>query len=185
MASETGGQSVDIRTCRRQVKTDLVIFRRGGQQATSASIPLPRRRGQALSAEGGENVSGGRNFDGTRGAAATGTPCGSATDRFVISGCNLLGQLSSGTVSPRVLRRPADRLGFELDQYRSLLGENWFRFLRAIRWMHRMLDRLKTVIANLARDRDRRAASQAIPAGVSQQRRPQNSASQPCSTFPK
>jgi hypothetical protein len=43
---------------------------------------------------------GGGNFDGTWDAVASGTPCGSATDRFVISGSNLSGQLSSGTVSP-------------------------------------------------------------------------------------
>lgn len=42
----------------------------------------------------------GRNFDGVWVAVAVGTPCGSSTSQFVISGSNLSGQQSSGTVSP-------------------------------------------------------------------------------------
>jgi hypothetical protein len=43
---------------------------------------------------------GGGNFDGTWVAVAVGTPCGSSTERFVISGGGLSGELSSGSVSP-------------------------------------------------------------------------------------
>jgi len=43
---------------------------------------------------------GGGNFDGSWVAVAVGTPCGSSTERFVISGGSLSGELSSGSVSP-------------------------------------------------------------------------------------
>ena len=46
---------------------------------------------------GGE---GGGNFDGTWVSVAVGTPCGSASERFVISGGRISGELSSGSVSP-------------------------------------------------------------------------------------
>lgn len=48
----------------------------------------------------GSNTSGGGNFDGTWVAMANGTPCGSSTERFVVSGGNISGELSSGHVSP-------------------------------------------------------------------------------------
>jgi hypothetical protein len=54
------------------------------------------RRASRRSGEG----SGGGNFDGTWVAVATGTPCGSSTERFVISGGRISGELSSGSVSP-------------------------------------------------------------------------------------
>jgi hypothetical protein len=44
--------------------------------------------------------SGGGNFDGAWVAVAVGTPCGSSTERFVISGGSVSGELSSGQVSP-------------------------------------------------------------------------------------
>jgi hypothetical protein len=53
----------------------------------------PRRASRA-------SGSGGGSFDGTWVAVATGTPCGSSTERFVISGGSLSGELSSGSVSP-------------------------------------------------------------------------------------
>jgi hypothetical protein len=56
----------------------------------------PRRASRASEGGGG----GGGNFDGTWVAVATGTPCGSSTERFVISGGRLAGELSSGSVSP-------------------------------------------------------------------------------------
>jgi hypothetical protein len=43
---------------------------------------------------------GGGNFDGAWVAVAVGTPCGSSTERFVISGGSVSGELSSGQVSP-------------------------------------------------------------------------------------
>jgi hypothetical protein len=49
---------------------------------------------------GGSGVGGGGNFDGAWVAVAMGTPCGSSTERFVISGGSLSGELSSGQVSP-------------------------------------------------------------------------------------
>ena len=49
---------------------------------------------------GGASGGGGGNFDGAWVAVAVGTPCGSSTERFVISGGSLSGELSSGQVSP-------------------------------------------------------------------------------------
>ena len=57
----------------------------------------PRR---ASRKSGGEGGSGGGNFDGSWVSVATGTPCGSATERFVISGGRISGELSFGSVSP-------------------------------------------------------------------------------------
>jgi hypothetical protein len=49
---------------------------------------------------GGGGGGGGGNFDGAWVAVAVGTPCGSSTERFVISGGSVSGELSSGQVSP-------------------------------------------------------------------------------------
>ena len=57
----------------------------------------PRR---ASRKSGGEGGGGGGNFDGTWVSVAVGTPCGSASERFVISGGRISGELSSGSVSP-------------------------------------------------------------------------------------
>jgi hypothetical protein len=54
------------------------------------------RRASRKSGDG----SGGGNFDGAWVAVAVGTPCGSSTERFVISGGSVSGELSSGQVSP-------------------------------------------------------------------------------------
>jgi hypothetical protein len=54
------------------------------------------RRASRPSGDGGS----GGNFDGAWVAVGTGSPCGSSTERFVISGGRLSGELSSGTVSP-------------------------------------------------------------------------------------
>jgi hypothetical protein len=56
----------------------------------------PRRASRRSGGEGG----GGGNFDGSWVSVAVGTPCGSATERFVISGGRISGELSSGSVSP-------------------------------------------------------------------------------------
>ena len=56
----------------------------------------PRR----ASRKGGGAGGGGGNFDGAWVAVAVGTPCGSSTERFVISGGSVSGELSSGQVSP-------------------------------------------------------------------------------------
>jgi hypothetical protein len=56
----------------------------------------PRRASRGNSGGG----SSGGNFDGTWVAVGTGSPCGSSTERFVISGGSLSGELSSGSVSP-------------------------------------------------------------------------------------
>lgn len=58
----------------------------------------PRRA--ARSSGGGGGGGGGGNFDGAWVAVSVGTPCGSATERFVISGGSVSGELSSGQVSP-------------------------------------------------------------------------------------
>jgi hypothetical protein len=57
----------------------------------------PRR---ASRRSGGEGGGGGGNFDGSWVAVAVGTPCGSSSERFVISGGRVSGELSSGSVSP-------------------------------------------------------------------------------------
>jgi hypothetical protein len=57
----------------------------------------PRR---SAGKSGGEGGGGGGNFDGSWVSVAVGTPCGSATERFVISGGRISGELSSGSVSP-------------------------------------------------------------------------------------
>lgn len=54
------------------------------------------RRASRPSGGGG----GGGSFDGSWVAVAVGTPCGSSTERFTISGGSISGELSSGTVSP-------------------------------------------------------------------------------------
>jgi hypothetical protein len=55
----------------------------------------PRRAARKGNSEGGSG-----NFDGAWVAVAVGTPCGSSTERFVISGGSVSGELSSGQVSP-------------------------------------------------------------------------------------
>jgi len=58
--------------------------------------PEAKKPRRALGKSGG----GGGNFDGAWVAVAVGTPCGSSTTRFVISGGSVSGELSSGQVSP-------------------------------------------------------------------------------------
>lgn len=62
----------------------------------------PRRASRKSGGGGaaGAGGGGGGNFDGTWVAVAVGTPCGSSTERFVISGGSVSGELSSGQVSP-------------------------------------------------------------------------------------
>ena len=80
----------------------------GSREAPRAVEPAkPARRAKPEADEsrrasrksGGEGGGGGRNFDGTWVSVAVGTPCGSATERFVISGGRISGELSSGSVS--------------------------------------------------------------------------------------
>jgi hypothetical protein len=65
------------------------------------------RRASRKSGGGG----GGGNFDGTWVAVSVGTPCGSATERFVISGGRITGEWSSGQVSPMAPRGDTDPPG--------------------------------------------------------------------------
>ena len=68
----------------------------------------PARRGKSEAEEprrasrknGGGGGGGGGSFDGTWVAVAMGSPCGSSSERFVISGGSISGELSSGSVSP-------------------------------------------------------------------------------------
>ncbi len=65
------------------------------------SKPAEKPRRAARERDGGGGVkAGGGNFDGAWVAHSTGNTCGSATERFVISGGRLSGELSSGQVSP-------------------------------------------------------------------------------------
>lgn len=59
----------------------------------------PRRASRRSGGEGSGGGGGGGNFDGSWVSVAVGTPCGSATERFVISGGRISGELSSGSVS--------------------------------------------------------------------------------------
>jgi hypothetical protein len=81
----------------------------GSRQAPRAAEPSkPARRAKPEAAEprrasrksGGGGGGGAGNFDGTWVAVSRGTPCGSATERFVISGGRITGEWSSGQVSP-------------------------------------------------------------------------------------
>jgi hypothetical protein len=82
----------------------------GSRQAPRAVEPSkPARRAKPEAEEprrasrksgGGGGGGGGGNFDGTWVAVSMGTPCGSATERFVISGGRITGDWSSGQVSP-------------------------------------------------------------------------------------
>jgi hypothetical protein len=58
------------------------------------------RRAARESGGGAGARGGGGNFDGAWVAHSTGNTCGAATERFVISGGRLSGELSSGQVSP-------------------------------------------------------------------------------------
>jgi hypothetical protein len=74
------------------------------EKPRAAEPSKPARRAKSESEEprraSRTNGSGGGNFDGTWVAVASGTPCGSSTERFVISGGSVSGELSSGSVSP-------------------------------------------------------------------------------------
>lgn len=56
----------------------------------------PRRSSRKSGGGGG----GGGNFDGAWVAHAVGAPCGASTERFVITGGRIVGEFSSGQVSP-------------------------------------------------------------------------------------
>lgn len=56
----------------------------------------PRRSSRNSGGGGG----GGGNFDGAWVAHSVGTPCGAATEKFVITSGRIVGELSSGQVSP-------------------------------------------------------------------------------------
>jgi hypothetical protein len=67
---------------------------------TRRAKPEPDQPRRASRRSGGESGGGGGNFDGSWVSVAVGTPCGSSTERFVISGGRISGELSSGSVSP-------------------------------------------------------------------------------------
>ena len=127
----------------------------GSRQAPRAVEPSkPARRAKPEAEEprrasrrsGGGGGGGGGNFDGAWVAVAVGTPCGSSTERFVISGGRISGEWSSGQVSPNGSTTGHGSVsGVELDQFRPLLGPQRLRFIRAIRRLYRTLDRLQTV----------------------------------------
>jgi hypothetical protein len=89
-------------------------------RAVEPSRPARRAKPEAeeprrASRKSGGGARGGGNFDGTWVAVAVGTPCGSSTERFVISGGSLSGELSSGSVSPNGATRSGG----------SVQGLNW------------------------------------------------------------
>jgi hypothetical protein len=77
---------------------------REAPRAVESAQPARRSKGEAdeprRAARKSGGGGGGGNFDGSWVSVAVGTPCGSATERFVISGGRISGELSSGSVSP-------------------------------------------------------------------------------------
>ena len=78
-------------------QTPRAVEREKPARKSKPEAEEPRR---ASRKSGGGSGGGGGNFDGAWVAIAVGTPCGSSTERFVISGGSLSGELSSGQVSP-------------------------------------------------------------------------------------
>jgi len=82
----------------------------GSRQAPrSVETEKPARRSKPAADEprrasrqsgGGGGGGGGGNFDGAWVAHAVGAPCGASTERLVIAGGRIVGELSSGQVSP-------------------------------------------------------------------------------------
>ncbi|WP_291867102.1 hypothetical protein [Bradyrhizobium sp.] len=82
----------------------------GSRQAPrSVEIEKPARRSKpevdeprraSRNSSGGGRGSGGGNFDGAWVAHSVGAACGASTERFVISSGRIVGELSSGQVSP-------------------------------------------------------------------------------------
>ena len=66
-------------------------------RAKKPEAEAPRR---AARTSGSEGSGGGGNFDGAWVVVAVGSPCGSSTEKLVISGGRISGELSSGQVSP-------------------------------------------------------------------------------------
>ena len=60
----------------------------------------PRRASRKSGGSSGGGGGGGGNFDGAWVVHAVGTTCGSSTERLVITGGRIVGELSSGQVSP-------------------------------------------------------------------------------------
>ena len=103
----------------------------------------PRRASRRSGGGGGGGVG---IFDGAWVVVAMGTPCGSSTERVVISGGRVTGEWSSGQVSPNGSSTGHGSAGgSELDQFGPHVGPQRLRFIRAIRWLHRTLDPLQTV----------------------------------------
>ncbi|MDI1264201.1 MAG: hypothetical protein PS018_13185 [bacterium] len=78
---------------------------REAPRAVESSRPARRAKPQSdeprrASRPSGGGAGGGGNFDGSWVAVSVGTPCGSATERFVVSNGSISGELSSGSVSP-------------------------------------------------------------------------------------
>jgi hypothetical protein len=78
----------------------------GSREAPRTVEPPNSARGKRPEAETPSRAArkgsggGGGNFDGAWVVVAVGTPCGSSTERLVISGGRIAGELSSGQVSP-------------------------------------------------------------------------------------
>lgn len=78
-------------------QTPRAVEREKPRRKNKPEAEEPRRASRKT---GGGSGGGGGNFDGAWVAVAVGTPCGSSTERFVISGGSISGELSSGQVSP-------------------------------------------------------------------------------------
>jgi hypothetical protein len=72
----------------------------GSRQVPRAVVREKPARKPAAEEPRAASRKSGANFDGAWVAVAVGTPCGSSTERFIISRGNISGELSSGQVSP-------------------------------------------------------------------------------------
>ena len=102
--------------------------------------PEEPRRASPKSGGGGGSAGGG-NFDGTWVAVAMGSPCGGSSERFVISGGSISGELSSGSVSPNGATRTGGSVqGLSWTSTGRFFGPRRLRFLCPIGWLYRTLD---------------------------------------------
>ena len=123
-------------------------------RAAEPSKPTRRSKPEAdeprrASRKSGGGGNGGGNLDGAWVLTSVGSPCGTSSDTVVITGNRMVGQYGTAQVSPNGSTSGIGSAGSpDLEHVRPFLGPQRLRFIPAIRWMCRKLDRIKTVIAN-------------------------------------
>lgn len=73
---------------------------RSARPSGSVSDKKPAERATSRASRKSSNAGGGGNFDGAWVVVAVGTPCGSSTERVVISSGRLAGEWTTGQVAP-------------------------------------------------------------------------------------